>query len=116
MEEIVMDGGYPDLLVMNPLVANEHGLESGHYVRLASREGAVSNKIRVRVTERIGPDAVFMAHGFGHKSKRLRLTVGAGADDSQLMTNIKIDPIMGGTGMRGNFVTFVKAASAEARS
>ena len=24
----------------------------------------------------------------------------------QLMTNIKVDPIMGGTGMRGNFVTF----------
>jgi hypothetical protein len=24
------------------------------------------------------------------------------------MTNIKVDPIMGGTGMRSNFVTFVK--------
>ena len=103
-------------LWVNPLVANQHALESGHYVRLASREGAISNKIRVRVTERIGPDAVFMAHGFGHKSKRLRLTAGAGADDSELMTNIKVDPIMGGTGMRGNFVTFVKEIAAEARS
>ena len=99
-------------LWVNPLVANEHKLESGEYVRLASREGAVSGKIRVRVTERIGPDSVFMAHGFGHKSKRLRLTAGAGADDSELMTNVKIDPIMGGTGMRGNFVTFVKEQSA----
>jgi thiosulfate reductase/polysulfide reductase chain A len=98
-------------LWVNPLVANEHKLESGEYVRLASREGAVSSKIRVRVTERIGPDSVFMAHGFGHKSKRLRLTTGAGADDSELMTNVKIDPIMGGTGMRGNFVTFVKEQS-----
>jgi len=99
-------------LWVNPLVANEHSLASGDYVRLASREGAMSSKIRVRVTERIGPDSVFMAHGFGHKSKRLRLTTGVGADDSELMTNIKVDPIMGGTGMRGNFVTFVKAASA----
>jgi thiosulfate reductase/polysulfide reductase chain A len=103
-------------LWVNPLVANEHKLESGEYVRLASREGAVSSKIRVRVTERIGPDSVFMAHGFGHKSKRLRLTAGAGADDSELMTNVKIDPIMGGTGMRGNFVTFVKEQSAGVES
>ena len=44
-----------------------------------------------------------MAHGFGHKSKRLRLTAGVGADDSALMTNVKVDPIMGGTGMRSNF-------------
>jgi thiosulfate reductase/polysulfide reductase chain A len=77
-----------------------------------SYEGAVSGKIRVRVTERIGHDSVFMAHGFGHKSKRLRLTAGAGADDSELMTNIKVDPIMGGTGMRGNFVTFVRESAA----
>ena len=103
-------------LWVNPLVAHEHSLESGQYVRLASREGAISNKIRVRVTERIGPDAVFMAHGFGHKSKRLRLTAGVGADDSQLMTNIKVDPIMGGTGMRGNFVTFVQDSTNGASS
>jgi thiosulfate reductase/polysulfide reductase chain A len=25
-----------------------------------------------------------------------------------MITNVAIDPIMGGTGMRGNFVTFLK--------
>jgi len=95
-------------LWVNPLVANEWSIENEEYVRLANPTGEISNKIRVRVTERIGPDSVFMAHGFGHKSKRMRLTAGVGADDSQLMTNIKVDPIMGGTGMRGNFVTFVR--------
>ncbi len=95
-------------LWVNPLVASEWSLESGDYVRLGSPNGVVSNKVRVRVTERVGPDSVFMAHGFGHKSKRLRLTAGVGADDSELMSNIKIDPIMGGTGMRANVVTFVK--------
>jgi thiosulfate reductase/polysulfide reductase chain A len=95
-------------LWINPLVANEWSIENGEYIRLASPVGVISNKIRVRVTERIGPDSVFMAHGFGHKSKRLRLTAGVGADDSELMSNIKIDPIMGSTGMRANFVTFVK--------
>jgi len=93
---------------VNPLVANEWSLKNGDYVRLGGTNGVVSNKVRVRVTERIGPDSVFMAHGFGHKSKRLRLAAGVGADDTELMGNIKIDPIMGGTGMRANFVTFVK--------
>jgi thiosulfate reductase/polysulfide reductase chain A len=93
---------------VNPLVANEWSLQNGDYVRLGGTNGVVSNKIRVRVTERIGPDSVFMAHGFGHKSKRLRLAAGVGADDSELMGNIKIDPIMGGTGLRASFVTFVK--------
>jgi thiosulfate reductase/polysulfide reductase chain A len=95
-------------LWVNPLVANEWSIKNEEYIRLASPAGVISDKIRVRVTERIGPDSVFMAHGFGHKSKRLRLTAGVGADDSELMSNIKIDPIMGGTGMRANFVTFVK--------
>ncbi len=95
-------------LWVNPLVASQWSLSSGDYVRLASPAGAISNPVRVRVTERIGPDSVFMAHGFGHKSKRLRLTAGVGADDAGLMSNIKIDPLMGGTGMRANFVTFVQ--------
>jgi thiosulfate reductase/polysulfide reductase chain A len=101
-------------LWVNPLVANEWNLKSGEHVRLGSPNGVVSNRIRVRVTERIGPDSVFMAHGFGHRSKRLRLTAGIGADDSTLMSNIKVDPIMGGTGMRANYVTFVKETGGEA--
>ena len=95
-------------LWVNPVVAGEHGLQNGEYVRLRNPEGTVSNPVRVRVTERIGPDSVFMAHGFGHASRRLRLTYGLGADDSALMSNVKTDPLMGGTGMRANFVTFVR--------
>jgi thiosulfate reductase/polysulfide reductase chain A len=93
---------------VNPLVANEWSLKNGDYVRLGGTNGVISNEVRVRVTERIGPDSIFMAHGFGHKSKRLRLAAGVGADDSELMDNIKVDPIMGGTGLRASFVTFVK--------
>ena len=85
-------------------------------MRLGSPNGVVSNRIRVRVTERIGPDSVFMAHGFGRKSRRLKLAFGVGADDSTLMSNIKVDPIMGGTGMRANYVTFVSETSPGATS
>jgi thiosulfate reductase/polysulfide reductase chain A len=48
-----------------------------------------------------------MVHGFGHKNKKLTRTFGSGASDSQMITNVMIDPLMGGTGMRGNFVTFL---------
>ena len=48
-----------------------------------------------------------MVHGFGHADKKLSRTYGRGASDTKLITNVMLDPIMGGTGMRGNFVTFI---------
>jgi thiosulfate reductase/polysulfide reductase chain A len=47
-----------------------------------------------------------MVHGFGHKNDKLSRANGRGASDSELITKVMLDPIMGGTGMRGNFVTF----------
>jgi thiosulfate reductase/polysulfide reductase chain A len=95
-------------LWVNPLVAKQWQLDSGSYVRLQNQDGVVSNPVRVHITERTAPDAVFMAHGFGSRSRKLHLTYGVGADDSELMTRILEDPIMGATGMRGNFVTLIK--------
>jgi thiosulfate reductase/polysulfide reductase chain A len=92
---------------VNPLVASEWGLRNGDYLRLKNQDGVLSNRIRVRVTERIRPDSIFMVHGFGHSDPRLRLAHNVGADDTALITNVKLDPIMGATGMRANFVTFV---------
>jgi thiosulfate reductase/polysulfide reductase chain A len=48
-----------------------------------------------------------MVHGFGHGNKLLTRCFGKGASDTQMITNVKIDPVMGGTGMRENFVTFL---------
>ena len=45
-----------------------------------------------------------MYHGFGHNNKKLTRAHGKGASDTELITKIQIDPLMGGTGMRGNFV------------
>ncbi|HOV09905.1 MAG: Polysulfide reductase chain A precursor [Spirochaetes bacterium ADurb.Bin218] len=91
---------------VNPIVAIEWGLKNGQYVRLENQDGVVSNKVKVRVTERIRPDSVYMVHGFGSTAKNLRRAFGKGADDQELMTRILVDPIMGGQGMHGNFVTF----------
>ena len=62
--------------------------------------------IKVRITERIRWDSVYMVHGFGNNNKNLTRAHGRGTSDTQLITNVMIDPVMGGTGMRGNFVRF----------
>ena len=64
----------------------------------------------LKVTERIHPEAVYLVHGFGHDARQLAFAHGRGIDDSELITRVKVDPIMGGTGMNVNFVTFERAS------
>lgn len=89
----------------NAAVARRLGLKSGDYVRLKNQDGVVSNRVRLKATERIRPDCVYMVHGFGHTAKGLRHALGKGASDAQLITRYKTDPLMGGTGMNVTFVT-----------
>ncbi|MCX8122796.1 MAG: molybdopterin-dependent oxidoreductase [Spirochaetes bacterium] len=91
---------------VHPTVALDWNLKNDQYVRLENQDGVVSNKIRVKVTERIRPDCVYMVHGFGSKQKQLKRAYKKGADDQQLITKVSVDPIMGGQAMHGNFVTF----------
>jgi len=93
---------------INPKVAYNWNLKPGQEIYLQNQDGIVSTfPIKVRVTERIRWDSVYMVHGFGHSEKQLTRTFGRGASDSELITNVSLDPLMGGTGMRGNFVTFL---------
>ncbi len=48
-----------------------------------------------------------MVHGFGHKEKQLSRAYGKGINDTELISKVAVDPIMGGTGMRGNFVAIL---------
>ncbi|HSL89327.1 MAG TPA: molybdopterin-dependent oxidoreductase [Ignavibacteriaceae bacterium] len=91
---------------VNTNIAERYGLENGKYVRLKNQDGVVSNRIKIRVTERIRTDCVYMVHGFGHRSKALRSAYLKGASDAQLITKYEVDPLMGGTAMNVNFVTF----------
>jgi len=95
-------------LWVNPKVAKILGLRSGQEVWLKNQDGVVSSfPVKVRITERIRHDSVYMVHGFGHTAKQLKRAYGRGASDSELITNVKYDPLMGGTGMRENFVTIL---------
>jgi thiosulfate reductase/polysulfide reductase chain A len=96
---------------VNPDVAAKWRLVDGERVHLQNQDGVRSTfSAPVRVTSRIRPDCVFLVHGYGHKSKQLRFAYGRGIDDTELITRYKTDPIMGGTGMNVNFVTFVRPA------
>jgi thiosulfate reductase/polysulfide reductase chain A len=94
---------------VNPKVADLWDIKSGDYIWLENQDFVVTNyPVKVRVTERIRWDSVYIVHGFGHKNKKLSRANGRGVSDTRLITNVMEDPMMGGTGMRGNFVTFLK--------
>ena len=93
---------------VNPKVASLWGLKKGQKVWLKNQDDAITSfPVAVRITERIRWDSVYMVHGFGHSDKKLSRAYGKGASDEEMITNVQVDPIMGGTGMRGNFITFL---------
>ncbi|MGD8322060.1 MAG: molybdopterin-dependent oxidoreductase, partial [Gemmatimonadota bacterium] len=107
--ELLLETGPENAVWVNAQVAKDWGLKHGQQIHLKNQDGVVSDfSAPVKVTERIRPDCVFVAHGFGHDSKKLKRAYGNGINDSQLVTRYKVDPIMGGTGMNVNFVTFVR--------
>jgi thiosulfate reductase/polysulfide reductase chain A len=103
---------YPENEVwINAGKARKLGLGNGTYVTLVNQDGVRSNRIRVKATERIREDCVYMVHGFGTTSKELKNAFAKGADDQGLITRYAVDPICGGTGMRVNFVRLEKEGS-----
>jgi thiosulfate reductase / polysulfide reductase chain A len=99
---------------INPAVAKEWGLKTDQYIWLKNQDNVISEfSVKVRVTERIRWDSVYIVHGFGHAGKQLKRAFGRGVSDTQLITRVLVDPLMGGTGMRSNFVTFVTEKPSE---
>lgn len=96
-------------LWLNAKIAKERGLEAGAQVVLVNQDGKRSAPIALKPTQRIRPDCVYMVHGFGHEAKGLKFARGRGADDTVLTTKVKVDPVMGGTGLSVNFVTIERA-------
>jgi thiosulfate reductase/polysulfide reductase chain A len=95
---------------VNTATAANAGLRNGQYVVLKNQDGVQSNRIRVKATQRIRPDCVYMVYGFGHTSPMLKGAYLRGASSAQLNTKYATDPIMGATSIHRNFVTFVPEA------
>jgi thiosulfate reductase/polysulfide reductase chain A len=87
-------------------------LVDGERVVLVNQDGVRSTPVKVKLTQRIRQDCVYMVHGWGQTAKRLRYAHGRGASDSLLTTRYKVDPVMGGTGMNVNFVRVERAGEA----
>jgi thiosulfate reductase / polysulfide reductase chain A len=94
---------------LNAKIAREKGLANGERVVLVNQDGVKSAPARVKATQRIRPDCVFVVHGFGHTSPGLKFAKGRGLDDTALVTKIAVDPVAGSTGMSVNFVTVERA-------
>jgi thiosulfate reductase/polysulfide reductase chain A len=94
---------------VNAAVASGLGLQGGDYVMVENQDGAASGPVKVKATERIRKDAVYMVHGFGHNAPGLSRAHGRGASDTALITRYSLDKISGGAGMRVNFVRLSKA-------
>jgi thiosulfate reductase/polysulfide reductase chain A len=95
-------------LWVNPKVARILSLKSNQEVWLKNQDDVISTfSIKLRITERVRWDSVYMYHGFGHNNEKLTRAFGKGISDTELITKTAIDPLMGGTGLRGNFVTIL---------
>lgn len=92
-------------LWINPLSADRVGIKDGDLLEVSSRVGTV--RLKARVTDEIRPDCVFMLHGFGKRSKWLRLTYNVGASDAQLLETAW-DKVSGNAAMHETFVTVRK--------
>lgn len=100
---------YPENEVwISTTAAEKLNLKDGDYVRLTNQNDVTSNRVRVKITQRIRPDSVYMVHGFGHNTPGMKLAHGRGASDAALQTRYVLDPISGGAGMRVNFVRLVR--------
>lgn len=93
---------------VNAGVARARGLADREYVTLRNQDGVVSHRVRVKATERIRDDCVYLAYGFGLTNPALHGAYLNGASAAQLNTRYATDPLMGGTSIHGNFVQLVK--------
>ena len=95
---------------VHPETAASLGIRNREYVKLKNQDGVLSNRIRVKATQRIRKDTVYMVYGFGHGNRMLKRAYLRGASAGALNTHYATDPIMGATSIHTNFVSFVKEA------
>lgn len=95
-------------LWMNSSAGRKAGLTDGDWVEVASRVGSV--RLRVALTEEIRPDCVFMLHGFGKKSEKLRRVHNRGGADAVLIETAW-DKVSGNAAMHETYVSVKKTGA-----
>ncbi len=95
---------------VHPETAAGLGIGNREFVRLENQDGVVSSRVRVKATQRIRKDTVYMVYGFGRTSTMPERAHLRGASAGALNTHYATDPIMGATSIHTNFVRLVKEA------
>ena len=97
---------YPENEVwLNDKICVERGIRDKQKVVLVNNDGVRSNPVKVKKTRRIRPDCVYLVHGFGRKQAKMEFAFNKGANDTDLMTKDKTDPLIGSKALN---ITFVK--------
>ncbi|MCC6539818.1 MAG: molybdopterin-dependent oxidoreductase [Bryobacterales bacterium] len=78
--------------LMNPVLAGRRGIREGQRVRISSRTGFI--ELPAHLTETVRPDAVMVAHGFGHRSRALGAAGRKGVRDGDIIPNASIDDFL----------------------
>jgi thiosulfate reductase / polysulfide reductase chain A len=94
-------------LWMNPLRALGLGISDGDRVLVRSEVGEVP--VKVKITQGIYPDAVFLAHGFGVGSKWQQLAYNRGVNDRVVIVD-RVEPIAGSAAMGETLVKIKRIA------
>jgi len=110
------NGWLDDIMAENPIwistkSATLFGVADGEKVIARNQDGVDSPVITVHVTPGIRDDVAYTVHGFGAKSPGLKKAFQHGFSDTALMTRVAVDPLMGATGMRVNFIQIRPARS-----
>jgi thiosulfate reductase/polysulfide reductase chain A len=91
-----------NVLWINSARAASLGIQNNARVAVTSKRG--SGQVKAFVTELIHPEAVFLLHGFGHKSQRATRSFNKGLSDSALQENL-YDRIGGSPAYHDTFVS-----------
>ncbi len=89
-------------LWIHPARAARLGVENDGWVVVKSDIGEV--RVKAKLTEGIHPEAVWLAHGYGHSAKNQKLSFGKGANDN-LLVGARAEPSAGGAALAETIVT-----------
>jgi anaerobic selenocysteine-containing dehydrogenase len=91
IDEVAKENPYIYSIMMHTSAAERRGLETGDTVRVESRYGSYTG--RLRVTELVHPDCVNCSGTFGHWAKGLPISTGKGVNHNALLPKPTLDRV-----------------------
>ena len=83
---VLRDLIFENYVWINKTIAHKQGIKFGDSVEVSSNAGKIT--IKAYPTEKIGPDTVFMVHGFGEESKALTWAYKNGGNDNAVIEDV----------------------------